>query len=53
MAAGEARFYAVQRSTDLTTWFLVGTSHGSCVSGQNTVEPTKADDCHAEASLGS
>jgi hypothetical protein len=42
MAAGEARFYAVQRSTELTTWFLVSTSHAPCVSGQDTVEPTKA-----------
>jgi hypothetical protein len=53
MAVGEARFCAVQRLTDLTTWFLVGTSRASCVSGQHTVEPTQADDCHAEASLGS
>jgi len=31
MAAGEAHFYAVQRSTDLTTWFLVSAPHTSCV----------------------
>jgi hypothetical protein len=53
MAAGEARFYAVQRSTDLTTWFLVSAPDASCVSGQNATEPAKAAECHAKASLGS
>jgi hypothetical protein len=53
LAIGEARFYAVQSSTGLTPWFLVSTPHVSCVSDQNTVEPTKADDCHAKANLGS
>ncbi len=53
MAAGEARFCVVQSSTGLTPWFLVGATHVSCVSGQNTVEPTKADNCHAKESLGS
>jgi hypothetical protein len=50
MAAGEARFYAVQRSTDLTPWFLVSTSHTSCVSGRKATEPANAAECHAKAS---